>query len=254
LRQSPNRAGDSLEPRILRHGDNRTVGNGASISVPLLATFLLLLVGVITWIEVVYTGKRGDLLIQAASVFFLGGLLTIAVRLLEDRRRRRSQADEYRWEVLRRLITAYNDLKAVRRNMRGLGFCRSCGSLEQWQANEFHAQMHDLVRAELALEEITLLLGARKEIFASLKYDPLGCTTRALRRVIDDWEEHGYRVAPGLPIRTWHYRNLRRFVHDPAEDWFKPRVQCPVEELLGAIRDEVLAPLGDRKVRGAIRS
>ena len=141
------------------------------------------------WIDVAKAG------LQVAVITFIGLLVNVLLKSVDERRRR----DEQRLEVFRSIILAYNQVKAVRRNLRTLGFLEPPGKLNALQARGLREQMSALNDAQLSLEAIkrevdeSRLFISKKEIVAELVIAEKYLT----RDIHDRWEEAGGLVWEG---------------------------------------------------------
>ena len=108
------------------------------------------------WAEL---GKAG---VQLGVIVLGGAALTTIVRAFEAERENRLKALEAERDNRRRrneklrgdLLTAYDDLKSIRRTLRTSGFSSPSGVLSAEQAAEFAKQMRALADVDLSLQRI----------------------------------------------------------------------------------------------------
>jgi hypothetical protein len=149
------------------------------------------------WFE---AGKAG---IQLAVVTVVGALLAAGLRYLETIRDERRKLKDHRREILRQIIAAYNQVKAVRRVLRAYGFrSPSSGTLSQTQIDEFHAQMKLLNAAQLTFESLARDLAVGEQIFQDTKgiIEALRGVEKYLGHIIQDWEKSSASVQVGVNV------------------------------------------------------
>lgn len=132
--------------------------------------------------------------VQLATVTVIGVLVTGVLRFIDEARRR----DEQRLQVFRDILLAYNQVKAVRRNLRTLGLRPPSEPLSATQALGLRQQMMTLNQAQLSLEAIM------REQALSRLFKRAAALTRLLRTaeqwlggVHARWEIHGGKIREG---------------------------------------------------------
>ncbi len=185
------------------------------------------------WLEV---GKAG---IQLGVIVIAGGAVTFGFKLLESQRADRAKGleaeraalaseqeleraerrrrDEYLLDVLRQLIEAYHEVKAVRRTLCAYGFCKpgsDDGRPAGWdelaadRVEQFRLQMSSLVKAQLELEQIERTFTESDEqnertfSDADTVKDLIHKAQSYVNRIIDDWEARGVEVVVGADARV----------------------------------------------------
>jgi len=164
------------------------------------------------WFEAAKAG------LQLGVVVIVGGLVGYALRHLESereaRRSSRGRLDEYRLGLVRDLVTAYNEVKAVRRTLRAYGFSspEPGVTLKTDQIAEFQRQMESLMWAQLSLERIQREIKAQGQVFGADADDLMKMVDRAQRYVNDvikDWETSGAGLIVDEDART----TMSKFTH-----------------------------------------
>jgi hypothetical protein len=191
-----------------------------------------------------------------------GAVVGYALRYLEAEReagRRREEAerterrrlDDYRRDLARELVEAYNDVKAVRRTLRAYGFRPPDAGMVKLtadQVTEFHEQMSSLMRAQLSLERIKREIHSERRIFGTDTTDlveKLGDAESYVNHVIGDWEKLGTRVEVGEDAYfvMREFEQLRGFLaraKDP-DSKFKCSLSDPLDHAAKILRQHHLA-------------
>jgi hypothetical protein len=212
--------------------------------------------------------KRADLWFEAAKaglqlgvVVIVGAVVGYALRYLEAERelaRRREEAerqeqrrlDQYRLNLARDLLAAYNDVKRVRRTLRAYGFASTDRGIELTadQVAEFRKQMNSLIEAQLSLEMVKREIQGQDRVFDA---DALGLVKRLsdaekyVSDVIHDWETYGTAIDVDRDASDAmsDFKQLQGFLA-PAKDptsKFKCSLSDPLDEAARVIRQHHLA-------------
>jgi hypothetical protein len=178
--------------------------------------------------------------IQLLAVAVLGGAVTYAYRVLDERRQERARVaaesredkrrkeaeareerrllDDYRAGIARDLIEAYHAIKTVRRTLHASGFRPpASGTLSAEDREMLWRQMEALVGAQLALERVVSEVEAQPPVFephVAAITSMLGGAEEYVNDAITDWQQHGpgFEVGVELASAISPARNLRRFL------------------------------------------
>ena len=231
----------------------------------LFATAALIAVGLIAWgiaeaeprALALEAGKVG---MQLAVVTLLGLALTYVLGRIDDARQERTRRadvereerhrlNEYRLTVFRAALDAYHDVKAVRRQLRALGFAlRTADPGNGERLKAFSEQMLALNEAELELERVEREIAAQRPVFANAwnSRDRLETVTRFLREVLDAWETDALSATDPDQRQRRSLDRLDDFVakgsEKRAEDLFSA-----IREFESALRSDLLAPLPNNR-------
>jgi len=177
--------------------------------------------------------------LQLATITVLGAVVTATLKFVDENRRR----DEQRLQVFREIVTAYNQVKAVRRNLRALGILALGNPLNTNQALELREQLMALNQAQLSLEAV------KRELAESrLFQDPetviqrLGTVERYLgETVLERWEAYGGRVWEGTDSGTLRDVQLADFIGHKSNGYleFEENVSIPLDEITMALHAEL---------------
>ncbi len=187
--------------------------------------------------------------LQIAIITVLGAIVTTTLKYVDERRAR----DEQRLQVFRDIIAAYNRVKAVRRNLRGLGVLAPANSLNAMQAKAFREQMMALNDAQLSLEAV------KKELAESRLFKDPTAMIAQLRTVehylggtvYKRWEESGGGIWEGADTEALRDVKLVEFAGHKHEGYraFEEKVSKPLDDLTRLLHAELFgAP--KRSTRG----
>jgi len=162
------------------------------------------------WLDVAKAG------VQVVAVGVLGGALAAVWRSITARREAEiKRNDKIRAELVS-LVALYNGVKSVRRTVRSLGLdlktypaaereiVMQAAVLSEEQAHGFHAQMLILNGLQLDFESKAKQFGQTD--FLDDDTDQvvtnLGRIENHLNRVLELWEDSGWTIQPGTPLRV----------------------------------------------------
>lgn len=188
------------------------------------------------WVELAKAG------IQLVVVIGLGGVVSAVLRTIDVSRERRRIRDERRFAIFQQLVTAYHQLKFVRRNLRTVGLRDGPDELLPEQVEALRAGMATVVDANLTLEQLYRELDARSVFERSEEvHHHLGRLLQYLSNLIDEWEHNG--AGFWSTRQTGRVRDLvvlQAFL-GPAKDDFRPNAADPMGRVEWIVRDELLA-------------
>jgi hypothetical protein len=175
-----------------------------------------------------------------------------ASRREQEERAELRRVDDYRLGLRRGMVTAYNDIKAIRRTLRAYGFRspESGATLSSAQVEEFRTEMDALISAQLSLETIQREVEAQEQAFAGDAPELVDALHRAqsyVNDVIDDWETFGVKIRADMDAgEVTHLEKLQEFLAPAQESSFKAELSEPLDE---ASKILLLHHLAGRRVR-----
>ena len=208
-------------------------------------TLVLAVVAIGVW---AVPARRGDLWfelakagIQLVVVIGLGGVVSSVLRTADVARERRKILDEHRFAIFQQLVTAYHQLKFVRRNLRMVGLRDGPDALRSEQVEALRAGMTTVVDVDLTLEQVYRELDARSVFDRSQEiHGYLGQLLTYISKLVEEWETHGASFWPDR--QTGRVRDLvvlQAFLGS-AEDDFRPNAARPMGRVEAIVREELL--------------
>jgi hypothetical protein len=128
------------------------------------------------------------------------------------------------------MVTAYNDIKAIRRTLRAYGFRspESGATLSSAQVEEFRTEMDALISAQLSLETIQREVEAQEQAFAGDAPELVDALHRAqsyVNGVIDDWETFGVKIRADMDAgEVTHLESSRSSLRLPRSQALRPNL------------------------------
>jgi hypothetical protein len=186
------------------------------------------------WIQV---GGAG---LQVGLVSVMGTILAGALGWLDARRQNRRRLDERRLRIFDDLVGGYNQVKAVRRNLRALGLRQPPEKLSGGQVDGLRAQMMQLVDAQLSFEAIWRELNTNSAAFRDPRSMLSQITTveKYLHAIIQEWETAGGGIWSGAPgKRVEDLRRLQAFIGNKTE--FKEQASKRLRKVQDVVRQEL---------------
>jgi hypothetical protein len=174
------------------------------------------------WFELAKAG------IQIAVISSAGAVVSALLTYIDERRTR----NEQRLRVFHDIVLAYNEIKAVRRNLRVLGMRTRRGSLNAEQEKEIREQFRTFNRAQLSLEAIKRELNESNLFKDSMEIVcQLAAAEQWLSDVHERWENKAKafgkalsqdhtQALPSFPVPGFRYAGVRVGV--------KAAAGCPV--------------------------
>jgi hypothetical protein len=172
-----------------RHEDLWIDVGGAGLQVGVVAVLGTILSLIVGWLDHRRQGERKDLEDRRER----------AERKLERDRQEQRRRDEFRLRIFNDLVAGYNQVKAIRRNLRGLGLRRPPGELNAPQAEGLRTQMSELSEAQLSFEALWRELKTNAAAFA----DPdsirphIKTVEEYLHAIVKEWEKAGGAIWAG---------------------------------------------------------
>jgi hypothetical protein len=189
------------------------------------------------WLEL---GKAG---IQLVVVAVVGGAVAATLRGAEAARDERRRLNEYRLATLRRIVKAYNQIKAARRILRASGFrAPAKGALREDQVAEFKVQFKSLNAAQLTIETTAREITVYQDVFTcnSALASHLAIVEKYVHRILADWEKSSQYVYADADMATLNaMQHLQAFLGD-ADQGFELGAATPMEFLEEQIRTDLL--------------
>jgi len=186
------------------------------------------------WPEVAKTG------LQLCAITALGVVVTAAFRLVDARRAR----DQQRRQLFREILTAYNQVKATRRNLRALGMLDvGCRIFDGDQVKELKAEMRAVNEAQLRFEEIARSI-EQTDLFrdSATIVELLRMAEEFLnKKVVEKWETEGGQISTGVGAVELGRLKLDVFVghkRDGSTE-FEDHVSTPLDKLTKTIHREL---------------
>jgi hypothetical protein len=174
----------------------------------------------------------------------------------EERRALQRRRDDVRVQVLRDIISCYNEVKSVRRNLRALGLCEPKGPLTEDQVIGMRLQMARLNEAQLMFEALkrgtkgTQPFDAIEDIHSALEQ-----VEKYLNNGLGDWDP-GVHPEQGGILEEWQVRSGRLVANTPAnelndlvslqvfvgpqEGGFEEYLSTPLDKIIDTARKELL--------------
>jgi hypothetical protein len=178
--------------------------------------------------------------IQLVVIIGLGGVVSLVLRDAEAARERRRLLDERRYAIFEQLVTVYNRLKFVRRNLRMVGLRGNPDSLRAEQVEALRTGMQTLTEAQLTLEEVLRGLDARP-VFGKADeiHDRLTALAGYVGRLVDEWEHQGQHFWVGQQTKeVGELPRLQKFL-GPAKDDFRPHAAEPLGWVECIVREQL---------------
>ncbi len=188
------------------------------------------------WFELAKAG------IQLVVVIGLGGVVSSVFRVVDVSRERRRIRDEQRFAIFQQLVTAYHQLKFVRRNLRMVGLRNGPDELRPEQVEALRSGMATVTDVELTLEQIYRELDARSVFDQSDElHGHLARLLQYVSKLVEEWEGHGASFWPDHQTdRVQDLVVLQAFLGS-AKDDFRPNAADPMGRMEWIVRGEILA-------------
>jgi len=188
------------------------------------------------WFEVAKAG------LQLGVVAIIGAGIAASLKRLEVARDNRRQLSDHRLGILRRVVTSYNRIKAVRRILRAHGFrSPDVGDLTAEQVSVFESQLQRLNEEQLTLEATYREIEAQPTVFANS-----ACIQSTLKTVeeylhgVIGWEAYGAEVVAHAPANVLNKMSHLQAFLDSSKLGFKSGAGTPMEMLGKEIGRQVL--------------
>jgi hypothetical protein len=202
------------------------------------------------WFELAKTG------LTLTAVTVIGTVVNLLAKSAEERRAIQRRRDDVRVQVLRDIISCYNEVKSVRRNLRALGLREPKGPLTEDQVIGMRLQMARLNEAQLMFEALkrgtqgTQPFDAIEDIHSALER-----VEKYLNKGVRDWEP-GVHPEQGGILEEWQVRSGRLVANTPANQLndlvymqafvgpqgggFEEYVSTPLDMIIDTARKELL--------------
>jgi hypothetical protein len=165
------------------------------------------------WVDLARAG------IQLVVIIGLGGVVSLVLRDTEAARERRRLLDERRYAIFEQLVTVYNRLKFVRRDLRMVGLRSRPAVLRPEQIQALRTGMQTITEAQLTLEEVLRGLYARPVFDRSDEIqDRLAALASYVGQIVDEWEKQGQHF--------WVKQQTRKVGDLPRLQKFLGRADC----------------------------
>jgi hypothetical protein len=184
------------------------------------------------WFEVAKSG------LQLAAITVVGAVITAGLRFREERRARKAE----QLRAFHNFLTAYNKVKAVRRNLRALGLLHLTEPINAEQANGLRQRMIELNDAQLLLETFN------RENAESSLFDewpamalPISVAENYLHEVHERWEERGGNIWAGASASAIEELELVRLIGKKrdARSEFENLLSEPLDEITVILHREL---------------
>jgi hypothetical protein len=233
----PSARRDSISADI----DRRVLTRAVVLAAMLVAAVTAIALGAVPdrrddiWVDLARAG------IQLVVIIGLGGVVSLVLKDAEAARDRRRLLDERRYATFEQLVTMYNRLKFVRRNLRMVGLRSHPDALRAEQVEALRTAQQTITEVQLTLEEVLRGLDARP-IFDKAKeiHERLGILTIYVDKLVDEWERQGKHFWVDQQTRkVGDLPRLQKFL-GPAKDDFRPNAAEPLGWVEWIIREQLI--------------
>lgn len=212
-----------------------------------IAAAVILIGGLVTIAVVAVPDRRDDIWIEVAKagiqllvVIGLGAVVSTVMKSAEAARDRGRQRDERRFAIFAQIVAAYHRLKFVRRNLRMVGIRSRPEQLRPEQVEALRSGMETIAEVQLEFEEVMRSLDARSAFDDAEEIARhLGLLADYVGNLVKEWEDHGECFwSDNQSRRVGELPRLQAFIGRAADD-FRPNAATPMGWLEWIVRGEL---------------